>query len=170
MKKRKNGLLVWIVFAIIIILAIFCIFYFTQLERKKEFDNLYNKDYYLRVNYGIIESKGNNLKDLGVFLKEKNIEKNYYLYITKDNILFTYYNDDYYIFDPLHGYNIEYKITLEEDVVQNILNDIRNKKVFNLLNKTESEYNIIRIDNENYYINKKDLQLIFQKYDIILDI
>ena len=72
MKKRKNGLLVWIVFAIIIILAIFCIFYFTQLERKKEFDNLYNKDYYLRVNYGVIESKGNNLKDLGVFLKEKN--------------------------------------------------------------------------------------------------
>ena len=85
MKKRKNGLLVWIVFAIIIILAIFCIFYFTQLERKKEFDNLYSKDYYLRVNYGVIESKGNNLKDLGVFLKEKNIEKNYYLYITKDN-------------------------------------------------------------------------------------
>lgn len=170
MKKRKNGLLVWIVFAIIIILAIFCIFYFTQLERKKEFDNLYNKDYYLRVNYGVIESKGNNLKDLGVFLKEKNIEKNYYLYITKDNILFTYYNDDYYIFDPLHGYNIEYKINLEKDVVQNILNDIRNKKVINLLNKTESEYNIIRIDNENYYINKKDLQLIFQKYDIILDI
>ena len=170
MKKRKNGLLVWIVFAIIIILAIFCIFYFTQLERKKEFDNLYRKDYYLRVNYGVIESKGNNLKDLGVFLKEKNIEKNYYLYITKDNILFTYYNDDYYIFDPLHGYNIEYKINLEKDVVQNILNDIRNKKVINLLNKTESEYNIIRIDNENYYINKKDLQLIFQKYDIILDI
>lgn len=170
MKKRKNGLLVWIVFAIIIILAIFCIFYFTQLERKKEFDNLYSKDYYLRVNYGVIESKDNNLKDLGVFLKEKNIEKNYYLYITKDNILFTYYNDDYYIFDPLHGYNIEYKINLEKDVVQNILNDIRNKKVINLLNKTESEYNIIRIDNENYYINKKDLQLIFQKYDIILDI
>ena len=110
------------------------------------------------------------MKDLGVFLKEKNIEKNYYLYITKDNILFTYYNDDYYIFDPLHGYNIEYKINLEKDVVQNILNDIRNKKVINLLNKTESEYNIIRIDNENYYINKKDLQLIFQKYDIILDI
>ena len=170
MKKRKNGLLVWIVFAIIIILAIFCIFYFTQLERKKEFDNLYSKDYYLRVNYGVIESKGNNLKDLGVFLKEKNIEKNYYLYITKDNILFTYYNDDYYIFDPLHGYNIEYKINLEKDVVKNILNDIRNKKVINLLNKTESEYNIIRIDNENYYINKKDLQLIFQKHDIILDI
>ncbi|MGN1378980.1 MAG: hypothetical protein ACI4XR_01100 [Bacilli bacterium] len=170
MNKRKNGLLVWLVFAIIIILAIFCIFYFTQLERKKEFDNLYNKDYYLRVDYGVIESKGNNLRDLGVFLKEKDIEKNYYLYITKDNILYTYFTDAYYIFDPLHGYYVEYKIVLEEDVVQNILNDIRSKKVNNLLNKTESEYNIIRIDNENYYINKKDLQLIFQNYDIILDI
>ena len=42
--------------------------------------------------------------------------------------------DDYYIFDPLHGYNIEYKINLEKDVVKNILNDIRNKKVINLLN------------------------------------
>ena len=170
MNKRKNGLLVWIVFAIIIILALFCIFYFTQLERKKEFDNLYNKDYYLRVNYGIIESKGNNLRDLGVFLKENDVEKNYYLYITKDNILYTYFTDSYYIFDPLHGYYVEYKINLEEDIVQNILNDIRSKKVNNLLNKTESEYNIIRIDNENYYISKKDLQLIFQNYDIILDI
>lgn len=170
MNKRKNGLLVWIVFAIIIILALFCIFYFTQLERKKEFDNLYNKDYYLRVNYGVIESKGNNLRDLGVFLKENDVEKNYYLYITKDNILYTYFTDSYYIFDPLHGYYVEYKINLEEDVVQNILNDIRSKKVNNLLNKTESEYNIIRIDNENYYISKKDLQLIFQNYDIILDI
>lgn len=170
MNKRKNGLIVWIVFAIIIILALFCIFYFTQLERKKEFDNLYNKDYYLRVNYGVIESKGNNLRDLGVFLKENDVEKNYYLYITKDNILYTYFTDSYYIFDPLHGYYVEYKINLEEDVVQNILNDIRSKKVNNLLNKTESEYNIIRIDNENYYISKKDLQLIFQNYDIILDI
>lgn len=170
MNKRKNGLLVWIVFAIIIILALFCIFYFTQLERKKEFDNLYNKDYYLRVNYGVIESKGNNLRDLGVFLKENDVEKNYYLYITKDNILYTYFTDSYYIFDPLHGYYVEYKINLEEDIVQNILNDIRSKKVNNLLNKTESEYNIIRIDNENYYISKKDLQLIFQNYDIILDI
>ncbi|MDD5865485.1 MAG: hypothetical protein PUD07_03250 [bacterium] len=170
MNKRKNGLIVWIVFAIIIILALFCIFYFTQLERKKEFDNLYNKDYYLRVNYGVIESKGNNLRDLGVFLKENDVEKNYYLYITKDNILYTYFTDSYYIFDPLNGYYVEYKINLEEDVVQNILNDIRSKKVNNLLNKTESEYNIIRIDNENYYISKKDLQLIFQNYDIILDI
>lgn len=170
MNKRKNGLLVWIVFAIIIILTLFCIFYFTQLERKKEFDNLYNKDYYLRVNYGVIESKGNNLRDLGVFLKENDVEKNYYLYITKDNILYTYFTDSYYIFDPLNGYYVEYKINLEEDVVQNILNDIRSKKVNNLLNKTESEYNIIRIDNENYYISKKDLQLIFQNYDIILDI
>ena len=32
---------------------IFCIFYFTQLERKKEFDNLYNKDYYLSLIYYI---------------------------------------------------------------------------------------------------------------------
>ena len=59
-------------------------FYFIRSEKKNEFDKLYNQDYYVRVNFGET-TKGNNLTDKGTFLKETNIDKNYYLYT---NLLF----------------------------------------------------------------------------------
>ena len=83
-KVRNNSTLILICSILLTILIIFMAFYFIRSEKKNEFDKLYNQDYYIRVNFGET-TKGNNLVDKGTFLKETDIDKNYYLYITKSN-------------------------------------------------------------------------------------
>lgn len=168
-KRRNNSAVVLIISIVITILIIFTVFYFLRNEKKKEFDKLYNEDYYVRINFGET-TKGNNLKDKGTFLKETDIDKNYYLYITKSNVVYAYYTDYYYIFDPLHGYHIDFQKTLNDDVVKEILNQIDEKKETTLLNKNKDDYLILRFNDENYYMNKKLLQQILQHYDVILEI
>lgn len=167
--NKKNGFLVWIISTIIIIFLIFAVFYFIRSDKKNKFDKLLNEPYYLRVNFGA-SSKVNTLKDVSPFLKETNIERNYYLYITKTNIIFAYYTDYYYIFDPLHGYHIDFEANSTNENIQNILNEINQIKVSTLTNKNESEYSEIRINNENGFINTNDLLLILQKYNYFVEI
>ena len=108
--------------------------------------------------------------DKGTFLKETDIDKNYYLYITKSNVVYAYYTDYFYIFDPLHGYHIDFKKELTDDEVQNILKQIDSNKETTLFNKNKDDYLILRYNDENYYMNKKLLQQILQEYEIILEI
>lgn len=167
-KTRSNSIFVLIGSIIVTMFIIFIIFYFYRSEKKKEFDKLYNEDYYLRVDYGDT-TKGEKLTDKGTFLKVTNIDKKYYLYITKSNIVYTYYTDYYYTFDPLHGNIIDFQKELADDEVQNILKQIDSNKESSLLNKTKDDYLLIRYNNENYYINEKILQQILQEYEIILE-
>lgn len=95
-KVRNNSTLILIFSILLTILIIFMVFYFIRSEKKNEFDKLYKEDYYIRVNFGET-TKGNNLVDKGTFLKETNIDKNYYLYITKSNVVYAYYTDYFYI-------------------------------------------------------------------------
>lgn len=168
MKRKKRGFIWLLLGALIIALAIFIAFMLRE-EQKKAFDKLYNSEMYLKVDYGIIPQE-EKLRETNALFKKVKQDNYYYLFITKDNILFTYYLKWYYSFDPLKGYNIVYKMQLNEDTVQNILKDIAEKEVKSLNAKIESEYIVIRHDDENAYIKKKDLQLIFQNYEIILDI
>lgn len=168
-KVRNNSALILIGSIILTIIIIFMVFYFLRSEKKNEFDKLYNQDYYVRVNFGET-TKGNNLIDKGTFLKETDIDKNYYLYITKSNVVYAYYTDHFYIFDPLHGYHIDFQKELTDDEVQNILKKIDSNKETTLFNKNKDDYLILRYNDENYYMNKKVLQQILQEYDIILEI
>lgn len=168
-KVRNNSSLILIGSILLTILIIFMAFYFIRSEKKNEFDKLYNQDYYIRVNFGET-TKGNNLVDKGTFLKETDIDKNYYLYITKSNVVYAYYTDYFYIFDPLHGYHIDFKKELTDDEVQNILKQIDSNKETTLFNKNKDDYLILRYNDENYYMNKKLLQQILQEYEIILEI
>lgn len=168
-KRKNNGTIVLIVSILITIIILFVVFYFVRMEKKKEFDKLYNEDYYIRVNFGET-TKGNNLVDKGTFLKETDIDKNYYLYITKSNVVYAYYTDYFYIFDPLHGYHIDFQKTLNDNEVKGILNQIDENKETTLLNKNKDDYLILRFNDENYYMDKKILQQILQHYDIILEV
>ena len=168
-KVRNNSALILIGSIILTIVIIFMVFYFLRSEKKNEFDKLYNQDYYVRVNFGET-TKGNNLIDKGTFLKETDIDKNYYLYITKSNVVYAYYTDYFYIFDPLHVYHIDYQKHLTDDEFQKIWKQIDSKKETTLFNKNKDDYLILRYNDENYYMNKKVLQQTLQEYDIILEI
>lgn len=169
MQRKRNGFL-FLFLGVILIIVAFAVFYYYRLNQKKSFDALFNKDYYLRVNYGALDNKRSKLKDKDIFFKEKDVDKNYYLYITKDNILYTYYQDDYYKFDPMKGYIVEYKIELDSDITNQILNEVKNKMINDIYIQNKNEYITIRINNENAYINKKDFQLILQKNNIVLSL
>lgn len=168
-KRKNNSTIVLILSIIITVVILFTVFYFLRSEKKKEFDKLYNEEYYIRVNFGET-TKGNTLKDKGTFLKETDINKNYYLYITKSNVVYAYYTDYFYVFDPLHGYHIDFQKTLSENEVKEILNQIDENKETTFLNKNKDDYLILRFNDENYYMNKKILQQILQHYDVILEI
>ena len=143
-------------------------------DQKKQIDDLVSSEMYLKVEYGIIPVE-HKLQEKNALFKRTLQDNKYYLYITKDNVLFTYYLDWYYNFDPLKGYNLDYKFDLKEKQVKHIMDAIKEKAISNLAAKVETDYvEIFVYDEEDTklykYIDKHELQMIFQDNDLMLDI
>ncbi|MBE6148948.1 MAG: hypothetical protein E7167_05665 [Firmicutes bacterium] len=168
MSKKKRGFTFIILGIVLVIVGLF-IMYMLRLEQKKHFDELYNSKKILTVEYGIIPPEEIFLEKNSLF-KKIDQENYYFLHITEDNTLFTYYLDWYYSFDPLKGYNIVHEIKLKDEVVKNLMNDIKEKERESLYATVENEYVVLHHDDKETYIKHNDLQLILQSYDLMLSI
>lgn len=168
MPKKKRGFLFIIVGIIIVIIGL-VVAYTLRLEQKKRFDELYNSKKILTVEYGIIPPEEIFLEKNALF-KKIDQENQYYLHITEDNILFTYYLDWYYAFDPLRGYNLVHKIQLTDETVKGLMEDIKKQERDSLYATVKSDYVILHHSNKESYIKHNDLQLILQSYDLRLGI
>ena len=168
MQKKKNGFLILIISVIAIALVIGGMYIFRD-EQRKKFDKLIKSDFVLKVEYGIIPRK-KVLKEKNSLFKKVDLDNYYYLIITNDNTLFTYYLDWYYAFDPMQGYNLDYKKELTNEEVNNILEKIKSKTVSSLQSRVKDDFVEIMIDNKNVYIDKVELQYILQDNGIMLDI
>ena len=105
--KKKRGLLV-IIIAICFIIVGLIIFYINRSDKKVALDKLLQSETLLEVNYGIIERKA-VLKEKNALFKKIYKDNYTYLHLTNDNILFTYYLDWYYSFDPMQGYHKDFE-------------------------------------------------------------
>ncbi|MBQ6841314.1 MAG: hypothetical protein IJO63_04285 [Bacilli bacterium] len=168
MPKKKRGP-IFIVFGVILITALILGAYIYRTNQKKHFDKLYNANNILKVEYGIIPQKDLFMEKNALF-KRVNQDNYYYLHITEDNILFTYYLDWYYTFDPLKGYNLVYEMKISDEAVENIMKSIKEKDRDSLYATIESEYITLHYDNKTSYIKTYELQAILQENDLILDI
>ena len=168
MQRKKRGYLILIASIILIIIAL-GVLYVLRDEQRKAFDNLIKSNFVLKVDYGIIPQEKALMEKNSLF-KKIYLDNYYYLIITDDNTIFTYYLDWYYSFDPMQGYHLDYKKELSTEKVNNILEAIRNKTVDNLQSRIKDDYITVRIDNKNTYIDKVELQYILQDNDIMLDI
>lgn len=165
-KRKKTGIYI-LILGLILVCSLVFIYYMLRINQKEKFDKLYSKERYLTVSYGVIEQEKMFQEENALFKKVFQ-ENKYYLIITKDNTLFTYYLDWYYQIDPLKGYKLVYNIKLTDKQVQNILNNVREKALEQ--NLREEENIAIYIDKKNMYINSNDFQLILQKEDILISI
>ncbi|MBE6155231.1 MAG: hypothetical protein E7164_00545 [Firmicutes bacterium] len=168
MNKSKNGKYI-IIIGIIGVLLLIGIFLGYRAYLKQEFDKLYNSDKVLSISLGVIPQKDILMEKNSLF-KKVNQDNNFYLHITNDNTLFTYYLDWYYTIDPLKGYKLVQKEILSEDTVQNILKDINKIKIGSLIATNKNEYVTITNNKKEHYIKKEELLSIFQKYNILLKI
>ena len=167
MRKRRS--FIFIIVGIFLILALIFGAYIFRQNQKKDFDELFNSKTILKIEYGIIE-KEEALKEKNALFKRIYQDNYHYLYITENNTLFVYYLDWYYSFDPMKGYNIMYNEKIDADKVNKILEDIKTKEIDSLYNKNKDDYITLHHDDKTTYINKKEMQKIFQDQEIILDL
>lgn len=166
-KKRRRALTYVLIFCLLLVCLAIFIYYMYREEQKEKFDKLYSAPRQLTVSYGVIEQE-KKFKEENQLLKRIEQENEYFLVITKDNTLFTYYLDWYYEIDPLKGYILVYDIKLKEEQVQNILKAVKEKMLDHP--RKEEDYISVYIENKNWYIEKNEFQLILQKEDIVLSI
>ena len=168
MNKQKRG---WLVLVLsLCVVGIGVILYYIGLSNKRnDFENLLKKDMILKVDLGIIERK-HILKEKNALFKKVYRDNYTYLYITKDNILFSYYLDWYYSFDPMQGIHKDYQTELNEQTKNNIMNSIKEKLITSLKYKNENDYVTVTIDDDISYIAKIELQYILQENDVMLPI
>lgn len=164
--KKKRGLLV-IIIAICFIIVGLIIFYINLSDKKVALDKLLQSETLLEVNYGIIERK-TVLKEKNALFKKVYKDNYTYLHLTNDNILFTYYLDWYYSFDPMQGYHKDFEKKLDQKTVDIIINQVSQKAVDNLKYKSEFNYLVISLNGDQKYIEKSELQYILQENNIEL--
>jgi cbb3-type cytochrome oxidase subunit 3 len=168
MKRERNDGFVLILGLIIVIIGIIAFFVY-RTEKRKSFDKLLNNEMYLEVDLGVIKRE-RVLQEKNALLRRINKENNTYLYITKNNIIFSYYYDWYYVIDPMQGIHKDYEKQLKADTVQKILDEIKEKSIDSLKYKVENDYAVITIDDKIQYIEKIELQYILQDNDVELPI
>lgn len=168
MPKKKRGP-IFIVIGIILVLAVVFGALSYRSYQKKKFDNLFNKKNILKVEYGIIPQEDKFIEQNSLFKKIEQ-DNEYYLCITEDNILYTYYLDWYYSFDPLKGYNLVYEIKLDKDTVEEIIKRIKSEERNDLYATIKEEYVTLHHNDNITYIKKYVLQDILQDNNIILNI
>lgn len=167
MNKKKGYGFIFFLIGLLVIAGIIIGYLVIRNNIKKKFDTLYNANQQITINYGIIE-KENHLMEKNTLIRRVHQDNNYYLKITEDNHLFTYYLDTYYFFDPVKGYILDYEKKLEKDTAEKIIKEITEKEVANLNAKNESDYVFILKDHKESYIHKEDLKNILLKYNIII--
>ena len=168
MKRERNDGFVLILGLIIVIIGIIAFFVYRS-EKRKDFEKLLKSEMYLEVDLGIIKRQ-RVLKEKNALLRKVNKDNNTYLYITKNNIVFSYYYDWYYAIDPMQGIHKDYEKKLKKKTVQKILDAINEKCIDSLKYKVEDDYAAITIDDKIKYIEKIELQYILQENDIELPI
>ena len=168
MKRERNDFFVLVLGFIIVVIGIIAFFVYRS-EKRNSFEKLLKSDMYLEVDLGIVHRK-RVLKEKNALLRKINKDNNTYLYLTKDNILFTFYYDWYYVIDPMQGINKDYEKTLKKETVQIILDAVKEKCIDSLKYKIEEDYATITIDDKIKYIEKIELQYILQENDIELPI
>ena len=168
MPKKKRGYL-FIILGIVLVIVIIIGAYLFRESQKKHFDKLYNNNKILTVEYGIVPPK-KVLMEKNALFKKVEQDNYYFLHITEDNTLFTYYLDWYYSFDPLKGYNLVYEMKLDDETIKGIMQDIKEKEITSLVATVQSDYLTIHHDDKQMYIKKLDLQMILQSHDILLNI
>ena len=169
MNNKKGSGFKFLLVGILVILAICTAYLIIRNNQKNKFDKLFNADQQLIINYGVINQE-KHLMEKSTLIRRVQQDNNYYLRITNDNYLFTYYLDTYYFFDPLKGQIIDYEKQLDNETVQKIIDEITLKEVPNLNAKNEDDYAFVMKNHKESYINKEDLKNIFLKYNIILPI
>ena len=171
--RRKGSLAVFLIIMVVVLGVGIWLFLMSREEKRNDIEDLINSEMYLRVEYGIVD-RPHKLQEKNALFKRTMQDNKYYLYLTKDNVLFTYYLDWYYNIDPLRGYNLEYKFDLKEKQVTNIMDAIKEKAIPNLAAKNETDYVSIFVDgdtNKEYaYIDRHELQMIFQDNDVLMTI
>ena len=168
MKRERNDGFVLILGLVIVIVGIIAFFVYRS-EKRKDFEKLLKSEMYLEVDLGVIKRE-RVLQEKNALLRRINKDNNTYLYITKNNIIFSYYYDWYYVIDPMQGIHKDYEKELKKDTVQKILDAIREKSIDSLKYKVEDDYAAMTIDDKIKYIEKIELQYILQENDIELPI
>ncbi len=168
MERRKDGLFVLIIGFCVVLVGV-GLFFVQRSEKRKDFEALLKSDMYLEADLGIIPRK-RVLMEKNALLKKMNKENESFLYITKKNVLFTFYYDWYYLIDPLQGVHKDYQETLSSETVQKILDAVNEKAIDDLTYKIEDDYARITIDGKLRYIEKIQLQYIMQDNDLDLPV
>lgn len=171
MKKSRRAVafVIFIIVAIIVIVALGVLTYIGRQDQKQKFDEMFNAKILLRVEYGEV-IREHKLKEVNALFERVEQDQKLYLYITDDNILFTYYTDTYYSFDPMKGYVLEEKINLTNKQKNKLLDDIREITIDNLTAKIETEYMPIRIDDTNLWVSRHDFQMVLQENNIMITV
>lgn len=164
MKRERNDFFILIVGFILVVVGILAFFAYRS-EKRKDFDKLIKSDMYLEADLGVI-NREKVLKEKNALLKKVNRDNKSYLSITKNNVLFTYYYEWYYVIDPMQGIHKDYQIELSSETVQKILDAIKEKSIDSLEYKVENDYVIMNIEDKTKYIEKIELKYIMQENDI----
>ena len=168
MKRERNDGFVLILGLVIVIIGVIAFFVYRS-EKRKDFEKLLKSEMYLEVDLGVIKRE-RVLQEKNALLKRINKDNNTYLYITKKNILFSFYYDWYYVIDPMQGIHKDYEEKIKADTVQKILDAINEKCIDNLKYKVEEDYVSMTIDDKIRYIERIELYYILQENDIDLPI
>ena len=166
--RKKNGIIVLLVSFFVLALIGFGL-YIHRVNQRAEFDKLFTDDYKVKIDFGIVPRE-KLLRETNALFKKVNQDNYYFVYINADNTIFAYFLDWYYAFDPMQGYNLDYKDKLKSETVNTIMDRLKEISVPDLNSKVKDDYIEIRIDDTTSYVPRKEVQYLFQDNGIILSI